>query len=82
MLKLKVPRVDVSLKFIAVFLTLYLSATPIAGFFYIRWSIIAFIVFAIAFFLNRKVFGKKEINAILYNGFCTILAYLYFDERQ
>ena len=60
MLKLKVPRVDVSLKFIAIFLTLYLSATPIAGFFYIRWSIIAFIVFAIAFFLTGRFLAKRK----------------------
>ena len=60
MLKLKVPRVDVSLKFIAVFLTLYLSATPIAGFFYVRWSIIAFIVFAIAFFLTGRFLAKRK----------------------
>lgn len=60
MLKLKVPRVDVSLKFIAVFLTLYLSATPIAVFFYIRWSIIAFIVFAIAFFLTGRFLAKRK----------------------
>ena len=60
MLKLKVLRLDICLKFIAVFLALYLSATPIAGLFYIRWSIIAFLIFAIIYFLKGNFLAKKQ----------------------
>lgn len=82
MLKLKVPRVDVSLKIIAVFFCIIFIGYTYSGAFLYSLVNYSFYSFCYSFFLNRKVFGKKTIDAIIYNSVGTIFGYLCFDERQ